>query len=183
MSSRLRPAAVLCALLSAPLAAADSQADAGVGAMLTSPFALGLPGRPWRLLVELPGFEMVPVPQRKGSARALGALERSGLTVSLTVAESPGDPSARSCRDHDWAGRQKAAPLLREDAQLSATGDQARVEFLVPTAEGQAVNEKHVLLYLQRDGVCAIVHLWKLHYSPKDADEVERLLASVRLGS
>jgi hypothetical protein len=178
MRKRLRVGAVLCALLSPSLAAADSEADAGV----VSPFALGLPDRPWRLLVELPGFEMVPVLQRKGSARALGALERSGLTVSLTVAESPGDPSARSCRDHDWAGRQKAAPLAREDTRLTATGDQARVEFLLP-ADGEAGPEKHVLLYLQRDGVCAIVHLWKPHYTLKDAGEMERLLASVRLGS
>ena len=125
---------------------------------------------------------MEPVQQRKGSARALGASAGSGLFVSLTLAASPGDPSARSCRDHDWAGRQQE-PLVRTDTRLSSQGDQARVEFLVPNVCGEAVQEKHVLLYLQRDGVCAIVHLFKRHYRAQDAEGFERLLASVRLGS
>jgi hypothetical protein len=125
---------------------------------------------------------MEPVQQREGSARALGASPGSGLFVSLTLAASPGDPSARSCRDHDWAGRQQE-PLVREDTRLSSQGDQARVEFLVPNVGGEAVQEKHVFLYLQRDGVCAIVHLFKRHYRAQDAEGFERLLASVRLGS
>lgn len=125
---------------------------------------------------------MEPVQQREGSARALGASAGSGLFVSLTLAASRGDPSARSCRDHDWAGRQQQ-PLLREDTHLSSQGDQARVEFLVPSAGGEAVQEKHVLLYLQKDGVCAIVHLFKRHYRAQDAEGFERLLGSVRFGS
>jgi hypothetical protein len=182
MRCRSRHDAVLWALLLAPLVALASAVDAGARAEPTTAFALALPDKPWRLLVELPGFEMEPVQRLSGGARALGVAERSGLTVSLTLATSPGDPSARSCRDHDWAGRQKVPPR-REDTRLSAQGDQARVDFIVPTVEGEAVQEKHVLLYLQRDGVCAVVHLSKLHYQPKDADSLERLLASVRLGS
>jgi FAD/FMN-containing dehydrogenase len=179
--SKLRHGAALCAVLLAQLPAVASAADSGERAESATPFALGLPDKPWRLLVELPGFEMGPVQRPSGSARALGMAERSGLTVSLTLAPSPQDPSARSCRDRDWAGRQKL-PLMREDTRLSAEGEQARVEFLVPSIDGEAVHEKHVLLYLQRDGVCAIVHLWKLHYRPEDADALERLLGSVRLG-
>ncbi len=182
MRRGIRRGASLGALFLAWLPAAALPADAGAGKAAEAPFALGLPDKPWRLLVELPGFEMAPVRQLPGGARALGTAERSGLTVSLTLAESPNDPSARSCRDHDWSGREKAEPA-REETRLSQRGDQARVEFLVPTAGGEALYEKHVLLYLQRDGVCAVVHVSKSHYSAKDADDVERLLASVRLGS
>lgn len=124
---------------------------------------------------------MEPVQHLEGGARALGADERSGLSVSLTLAKSPGDPSARSCRDHDWAGRQKTVPV-REDTRLSAEGNQARVEFVVPRVGADAA-EKHVLLYLERDGVCAIVHLSKRHYAPQDAAELEGVLSSVRLGT
>jgi hypothetical protein len=70
---------------------------------------------------------------------------------------------------------------VREDTRLS-DGERARVEFLVPTIDGEAVHEKHILLYLQQDGVCAIVHLWKQQYRPQDAEALEHLLASVRLG-
>ncbi len=132
--------------------------------------------------MELPGFEMSPVQQLKGGARVSGTAERAGLVVSLTLAASPGDPSPRSCRDHDWAGRQLAQPL-REDTRLSQQGDRARVEFIVPASAGETAREKHVLLYLQRDGVCAIVHLFKLRYEPGDAAVFETLLASVRLAS
>jgi hypothetical protein len=171
--------AVLWALTLAPLVLA---ADAGVPLDAAPPYALGLPDKPWRLLVALPGFEMDPVQQRPGSARTLGTSATSGLFVSLTLATSPGDPSARSCRDHDWAGRQQQ-PLVREQTRLSSQGDQARVEFLVSSAGGEAVQERHVLLYLQRDGVCAIVHVFKGHYRAEDADRFERVLGSVRLGS
>jgi hypothetical protein len=141
---------------------------------------VGLPDRPWKLLVELPGFEMSPVQHLKGGARVSGTSERTGLVVSMTLAASPGDPSPRSCRDHDWAGRQLAQPL-REDTRLSQQGDRARVEFIVPESAGETVREKHILLYLQRDGVCAIVHLYKLRYQPGDAALLETVLTSVRL--
>lgn len=176
--SRLPRAPALCLLLLAPLAAPAG--DAGGRSEAVPPFAIGLPDKPWRLLVELPGFEMGPVQHVRGTVRALGMAERSGLTVSLTLVPSPEDPSARSCRDRDWAGRQKL-PLVREDTRLS-DGERARVEFLVPTIDGEAVHEKHILLYLQQDGVCAIVHLWKQQYRPQDAEALEHLLASVRLG-
>jgi hypothetical protein len=170
--------AALGALLLLPLAAAASAVDAGARPASEAPFALRLPDKPWRLLVQLSGFEMEPVQQRPGGARALGVAESSGLTVSLTLASSPQDPTAKSCRDHDWAGRQKGTPL-REDTQLSAEKDTARVDFLVPSADGS--REKHALLYLQRDGVCAVVHLSKVRYQAKDAEGFERLLAAVRL--
>jgi hypothetical protein len=142
---------------------------------------LGLPDKPWRLLVALQGFEMDPIQQRPGGARVLGTSATSGLFVSLTLATSPEDPSARSCRDRDWAGRQREA-LVRENIQLSSQGDTARVDFLVSSAGGEAVQERHVLLYLQRDGVCAIVHVFKGHYRPEDAQRFERVLGSVQLG-
>jgi hypothetical protein len=160
---------VLCVL--ALGAGSASAADGSV--------AIGLPDRAWKLLVVLPGFEMGPVQQLKGGARASGVSGRAGLVVSLTLAASP-DPSPRSCRDHDWAGRQTAQPQ-REDTRLSQGGDRARVEFVVPAGTGDTTREKHVLLYLQRDGVCAIVHLYKVDYRPADADTLERVLASVRL--
>jgi len=162
-------------LLFAAAWAHAAPADAGGPA-----FSLGLPDRPWRLYMELPGFEMGTTQRSSRSARALGTLDRLGLTVSLTLATSPGDPSARSCRDHDWAGRQKLQPSQGE-ARLTADGDQARVELLVPGGGG-APAEKQVLLYLQRDGVCAVVHLTKVRYQPSDAQTLEQLLASVRLG-
>jgi hypothetical protein len=171
---------VLCAVTLASLALA---ADAGGPPDAAPPYALGLPDKPWRLLVALPGFEMDPVQQRPGIARTLGTSANSGLFVSLTLATSPGDPSARSCRDHDWAGQQQQQSLVREQTRLSSQGDQARVEFLVSSAGGEAVQERHVLLYLQRDGVCAIVHVFKGHYRAEDADRFERVLGSVRLGS
>jgi|GEM_PF-3993830 len=143
--------------------------------------AVGLADRPWKLLVELPGFAMSPVQYLKGGARVSGTAEHTGLVVSLTLAESPGDPSPRSCRDHDWAGRQTAQPL-REETRLSQQGDRARVEFIVPASAGETAREKHVLLYLQRDSVCAIVHLFKLSYQPSDAALLDAVLASVRLG-
>ncbi|MGO8969731.1 MAG: hypothetical protein ACLQDQ_09175 [Myxococcaceae bacterium] len=170
----------LCLLLLALLGDGAQAADGGSPS--EAAFSIGLPDRPWRLYVELPGFDMGPVQNLKGGARAFGTAQAAGLSISLTLATSPGDPSARSCRDHDWAGRQKAQPG-HEDAQLSAQGDRARVEFMVPVSGGEAVQEKHVLLYLQRDGVCAVAHLSKLHYQSSDADALERVLASVRLGS
>ncbi len=72
---------------------------------------------------------------------------------------------------------------MREEVHLSSQGDQARVEFLATSADGVAVQERHVLLYLQRDGVCAIVHVFKGHYRAQDEEPFERVLSSVRLGS
>jgi hypothetical protein len=179
MRSAWRLGALSLLLVALPWAEA-SPGDAGAPGLGPGAFALGLPDKPWKLIVELPGFEMGPVQQLSGGARALGSAEASGLVVSLTLASSPSDPSPRSCRDHDWAGRQKAQPV-GDDIRLTAQGDQARVEYLVPSGTGE--QQKHVLVYLQRDGTCAVVHLSKGHYLPSDAAALERVLASVRLGS
>jgi len=166
------------ALLLTFFGSAGLAADGGSAAQ---PFGVGLPDMAWQLLVDVPGFQMGPVQRFPGTARAFGTADARGMAISLTLAKSPDDPSARSCRDHDWAGRQNAQ-AAREDTRLSAQDGWARVDFLVPTSGGQPVREKHVLLYLQREGVCAVVHLSKLQYQPSDAPGLEKLLASVRLG-
>ena len=159
--------------------AAAAPADGGTASAL---FTVGLPDRPWRLVVDLPGFRMDPIQRLDGGARVRGADDRAGLAVSLTLAISPGDTSARSCRDHDWAGRQRN-PLDRADTHLSEQADRARVEFIVSRIEGDPVRQRNILLYLQRDGVCVVVHLTKALYQPSDAAGLERLLGSARLAN
>jgi hypothetical protein len=154
--------------------------DAGPPAAVSPPFMLGLADKSWTLQVTLPGFHMEPTQHLQGGARARGSREPAGWAVSLTLATSPGDPSARSCRDHDWAGRQKAV-AEREDTRLSEQADRARVEFVLSHGEGP--REKHVLLYLERDGVCVVIHLSKHGYQSTDDATLEAILDSVRLGS
>jgi hypothetical protein len=143
-------------------------------------FAIGLTDRPWRVLIDLPGFQMGPIERREGGARSLGATEDRTWVVSLTLAVSPEDPSPRSCRDRDWAGRQRA-PFEREDTRLTEQGDRARVEYTVPRIDGVTAQQKNVLLYLQHDGVCVAVHLSRALYRPDDAALVERILGSTRV--
>jgi hypothetical protein len=177
VTAHSRHVVALCALV-----LSSSGWSAEDGGAQAHPFGLGLADKDWQLLIVLPGFQMEPVQYVPSGARVFGTREAAGLSVSLTLAASPGDPSAKSCRDHDWAGRQKSS-LARVDTRLTAQGDQARVDFLVPSTSGEEAPQRQVLLYLQRDGVCAIVHLSQEHYRAADAEGMERVLSSARLGS
>jgi hypothetical protein len=176
----------LVALLLTPLSLAagalPGRPDGGPAPAAPSPFALGLIDKPWVLLVDLPGFQMEPIQRLAGGARVRGSREPAGWAVSLTLATSPEDPSARSCRDHDWAGRQRAV-AEREDTHLSEQGDRARVDFTLPQRGGESLPEKHVLLYLQRDGICVVIHLSKQSFQSRDDAVLKGVLDSVRLGN
>lgn len=147
----------------------------------TVPLRVPAPDRPWSVLVELPGFRMFK-PQEGGGAAArhvLGQHPASGIVASVILRPAGAARNAAACRDADLARIRDATRALAE-LELSEAGAAARAAYAIAGAGG--VRQEHAHAWLHRDGVCANVHVSKLGPAEGDAEDMERILGSVRFG-
>jgi tetratricopeptide (TPR) repeat protein len=67
-----------------------------------------------------------------------------------------------------------------QDAHLSESGPQPRLEFIIPELKGFKIHQKNVFVCMAREDVYVDVHISKTLYVPEDESRVESLLHSVR---
>ncbi len=150
----------------------------------TVPLRVDVRGRPWSVLVDLPGFRMFrpTSPQTGVDALVVGHDPERGIVASVIVRGAEAAREAAACRDADLA-KLRGAHARLDDLKVSASGDAARATYVVPEVGGKPVPQLHGHAWLYRDGVCANVHLSKAGPEPTDAALLERILASVRYGT
>jgi len=149
----------------------------------TVPLRVGIGGRPWAVLVDLPGFRMFK-PQTSddgASVLVLGQDPASGVVASVILRPAGAARDAAACREADLPRIRVAAPELAE-LRLASAGPAARASYALERPGAGAVREEHGHAWLQREGLCANVHLSKMAPVPEDAEVMERILASVRFG-
>jgi hypothetical protein len=149
----------------------------------TLPLSVSYPGRPWAVLVDLPGFRMfAPRPAEDGEGvLVLGEDPESGLVASVTMRDAAGAADARACRERTLDRIRRSAPELRELRTSEADGA-ARATFVLDDLRGRAVRQDHAHLFLHRDGVCVDVQVSKADPEPGDAARMEKVFESVRFG-
>ncbi len=143
----------------------------------TLPLRVAAPGRPWAVLVDLPGFQVGHVRSARLPPDVVHFVARSPQTeivASVILAPAGGASDARACRD---------ALLTRvagtADLRLTDEAPGARAWFS-RTEEGIRWEHGHVFLF--RDGLCADVHVSKAAPEGADATRLEAILSSVRIG-
>jgi hypothetical protein len=149
----------------------------------TVPLRVAAAGRPWALLVDLPGFHMF---KRREAADGVGALvlgehHESRLVAAVILRLASGATSAEDCRQADL-GRISEGARAVVDLRLSSAGDAARATYGVPDHGGQRVRQDHARAWFHREDVCADVHVSKIAASPEDDVAMERILDTARLG-
>ncbi len=149
----------------------------------TVPLEVEVRGRPWSVLVDLPGFRMFRPRRGEEGVGALvfGQHPASGIVVSVILRAAADAPDAAGCREADLGRIHEAVPELAE-LRLGADGAAARASYAVTSSEAEPVRQEHGHAWLHREGVCANVHVSKMAPAPADAEALERILASVRFG-
>jgi hypothetical protein len=174
---------VLDALRAARHAAPPDEEEDEEGAEVLSdePLSVGLPGRSWSVLLDLPGFAAeAPRPDEEGrGVLAIAADTRTNAVASVLVAEASGVRDARACRDQDLA-RIRAAVEIR-DLRIREEGEVARARYVVPEMDGRAVQQLNVHAWRFREGACVAVHLSLMDHGPEDEAFLERIVATLRL--
>ncbi|HEY6098058.1 MAG TPA: hypothetical protein VIW03_01420, partial [Anaeromyxobacter sp.] len=149
----------------------------------TVPLRVEIRGKPWAVLVDLPGFRMFK-PRRSDDGTGvlvLGQEPRSGTTVSVILRPAGDARDAAGCREADLPRIREAVPELAELSR-SGAGVAARASYALATPGGEQVRQEHGHAWVYREGVCANVHVSKVAPAPGDAAAMERILESVRFG-
>jgi hypothetical protein len=147
----------------------------------TEPLEIGLPGRGWSVLVDLPGFTAAaPRAAEDGKSVHVLAQGPGGSVVSVVLQDTGTAIAAASCRDADWARIEAGVKGLRE-VRRSEPGGVPRVRYLAPARDGDAAGLLHAHAWLAHGGVCANVHASRAAGTASDEAALDRILASARL--
>lgn len=148
----------------------------------TVPLSVSVPGQPWTVLVDLPGFRMFKPTTSGGLRLVVGHDPDHGLVASVALRDARGARDAAGCRDQDLA-RLRAGRADLADLRVAGEADQARATYALADLDGKPVPQLHAHAWRYRDGVCANVHVSKAEPDPGDAAAVDAILASVRFGA
>jgi hypothetical protein len=149
----------------------------------TVPLRVEVAGKAWAVLVDLPGFHMFK-PRRSDDGTGvlvLGEDPRSGVIASVILRPAAGAQDAGACRDTDLPRIRDAAPELAE-LRVVSTGASARASYVLAAPGGAPSRQRHGHAWLEREGICANVHVSKVDPDAGDGAQMERILASVRFG-
>jgi hypothetical protein len=140
----------------------------------TVPLRVASPGKPWAVLVDLPGFRVAA--RREGEGRGalvLGVEPRTGITVTVGLHPAGTARDALGCRDAALAAISSAVPALTA-VRAEGAPPVARLSYEAP-AVGTNVHA-----FLHRDGLCVNVHASQGGSGAFDAERVEAILATIR---
>jgi hypothetical protein len=164
-----------------PEAASADSMEADPGAR-TVPLRVEIMGKPWAVLVDLPGFRMFK-PKRSDDGTGvlvLGQDPDSGMVASVILRPAGGARDAAGCRDADLPKIRDSSEVL--DLRVAAGGSAARASYSIAAPGSTKVRQDHGHAWLEREGICANVHVSKMAPAPGDAEAMDRILSSARFG-
>jgi hypothetical protein len=148
----------------------------------TIPLRVEIRGKAWAVLVDMPGFRMFK-PKRSddgGGVLVLGQDPSSGLVASVIIRPAGGARDAAGCRDADLPRIRDSVELL--ELRVGVEGPAARASYSVAAPGAPDVRQQHGHAWLEREGICANVHVSKVAPEPGDEEAMERILSSARFG-
>jgi hypothetical protein len=157
----------------------ELEADPGAR---TVPLRVEIIGKPWAVLVDLPGFRMFK-PKRSDDGTGvlvLGQDPSSGMVASVILRPAGGARDAAGCRDADLPKMRDSSELL--DLRVASAGPAARAAYAIAAPGSSRVRQEHGHAWLEREGICANVHVSKMAPAPEDAELMDRILSSARFG-
>lgn len=163
------------------LLAAGAMACARPEALLSSDGALAmrLPGNPWQLRAQLPGFAIETRKARAdgGGVSIFAVDEENGFNVSVFLERQPGLGSAVACRELYWS-RLLRSPVPVELLGRREVGAKALVSGSVAFDGHSQLNTS---AYLWADDLCVDIHLSKVDPRPEDYEVFGGIFSSAQL--
>lgn len=148
-----------------------------------APLRVGIPGKPWRLVLDLPGHRMA-APRLEEDASLLVILGEdgdTGIAVSLVFERLAEPRNARDCLEHDRRLTRGRSPVTRAGVKSLPHPEAAVVGYAVEGSQDGALHQQHLNAYLHHDGYCIDVHLSKEAGPIRDEGLLEEAMGTIRL--
>jgi tetratricopeptide (TPR) repeat protein len=129
---------------------------------------LSLPEKNWGVVLELPGFMVKTVETKPDGRRYMSATnDANGMTVSLTLEQVAAGKKASACQG---TLKQKAEhpPAKVKDVSFSRSGDLDVMQYTVPEAMGQPINQRSLFACEFYDNSYIDLHVSKVNYAAAD---------------
>jgi hypothetical protein len=171
-----RTLAPLMLLLLGDAVAAEAQESRDQKALRVS-----LPGKPWELQVDAPGFTIKINESKPGGQRYLVADNSStGVTLSISLTQIEGEARIEDCW-RVFRERIKNSKIKVTGVKESQVGDMAVSEFVFPEINGIPIQQKNVFGCLAKDSAYADLHLSKVEFKAGDQSLFTAILNGVHV--
>jgi len=145
--------------------------------------AISMPGKEWLVLADLKGFTIdINGLQADGHYYLLAHEDDPAFSFSISLTRVSGRAEIADCRD-TLAQRANNMKSIVQDAHLSESAAQPRLDFIIPELKGFKIHQKNVFACMAREDVYVDVHISKTLYVPQDEPRLESLLQSVRFNT
>jgi hypothetical protein len=170
---------ILCVVLLVLLPTAQTGAANGLETGKRLEFTV--PGAPWTL--SLPENDFV-VRQKQikpdGSAGYFYLTDEERLlNVSFFIEPAIKCQDSKSCRDMVWKAGNPAWKNIK-NVSLSEIGEVSTFEFLIPSFQGQPIQQQNMYAQFVVDGFWVDFHISKVLYKPEERKLFEELVKSIK---
>jgi tetratricopeptide (TPR) repeat protein len=145
--------------------------------LTTAPsIGVGLPGEPWTLVFDTPGYKVnTNGVQPDGRAYLLAENQSTGVVISVYLEKVSGVATADDCKKTQNDRVAQKADYKREKIETRESAGIEILEYTIPEFAGAPVQQRNLFACIAKDDVYVDIHLSKALFKP----EQEQLLNSV----
>lgn len=140
---------------------------------------VALPGEPWALTFDLPGFKVTQSGVEKDGRAYLMAENASSLMgLSVYLERTSGKATVDDCKRNQKERVTQKVPYKREKIETSESGDTQIVEYTVPDAAGVKIEQRSLFACIAKDDVYVDIHVSKAFFKPDEESLLHSLFES-----
>ncbi len=159
---------------------------AGVPAQNAGPntFTVWLPGKPWVMEMDAPGFTIrANEIQKDGRRYFVAENPETNVILSVYLEEGKAPATAEGCKRGLHGRATSNLPFKRSGITFRESGAAQILEYSILEVDGVPQNQRNLFACLTKDNVFADLHLSKVFFKAWDQPLFDALLQSVRFPS
>lgn len=144
------------------------------------------PNKTWWVEVDSPGFAVKGKGRKPDGRYYLFAHDaRTNVILSVILEQAPNGADISACDAHLQQRMESVEKLgvTPTDQKSSEFNSMMMMEYIIPTVDGKAVQQKNVVACAVKEDVYVDVHLSKAQFQPADEQELLDLLNHVEITS
>lgn len=146
-----------------------------------SKIAVTLPGEPWELVFDAPGFKTATNGiQPDGRAYLEAQNDSTQVILSVFLERIHGKATDEECAANQSRRLAQKVEYKREGIVTKTEAGMAIVEYTIPEFRGVPVQQKNVFACIAKDDVYADIHLSKTRFKASDQELFSAILNSAR---
>lgn len=144
-----------------------------------SKLALGLPGEPWELVFDAPGFKVtINGLQPDGRAYLQAQNASTQVVLSAFLERVPGKATEQECTANQSRRLAQKVEYNRENIATKTVDGMAIAEYTIPQFRGVPVRQRNLFACLPKDDVYVDIHISKTSFEPAQEDLLNAVLNS-----